>query len=110
MINGTIIVGIGGVEGVRKLQLLQRYGILRQSYNLHHSLLSLRESEGHAVVGLVDGKANVHPCVRRLAVVEQYLSLGTVLLNGEDEVFGRIVYSDDSGIAMLCGLNGLCRG
>ena len=104
MINGTIVVGIGGVEGVRQLQLLQRYGILRQSYNLHHSLLALRKGERNRVVCLADGESNVHPCVGLLAVVEQHLSLGTVLLDRKDEVFGRVVYCNDGCIASECGL------
>lgn len=86
MVDGAVVVGVACVERVGELQLFQSLRILSETNDFYDSLLAFRKFERHAVVGLADSEANVHPCVSLLAVVEQHLSLGAVLLNKQDEM------------------------
>ena len=101
VVRGTVVVGIGGIEGVAQLHQVEGEGVLGEAEYLDGSGLAMSQREGHIVVGAVLSQAHVHPSVVLGAGIEQHLRFILLFLDRQQDVLGGVVYTDDGCVALV---------
>ena len=96
MIDGAVIVGIGGVEGVGQADAVPADGVSSHTADGHRGFFgSLRQGEGHVIFYAIDCQTYVHGHVGGAARDEFHLAFVARLLDGEDEVSGWVCDVND---------------
>ena len=96
MIDGTIIVGIGGIESVGQVDAVPADGVSSYAADGHSGFLgSLRQGEGHVILYAVYSQTHVHGHVGGAARDEFHLAFVARLLDREDKVSGWVCDVND---------------
>ena len=117
VITWTILIGIGGIEGIAEFHQVQGEGILLQTKNLHDGILAisclscriLLQIERHIIVSPILSQADIHPSIVCITCGKDDLSLILLLLNWQEEIFRRVLHTDNRSITLVFDIHFLCK-